>query len=269
MSRHLLPLVVLVALLSTHAQGGCGAGPGARSARPARHGRRRQPEHRVGFRFRGAARHRPQDGGPDHRVPPEERAVQEDRRADERPRHRREELSEAQAAAHGGVGRAEASTARQALAVTERHRWALERQLDTRWWSSPWCLASRSRPRRPLCPRMLTRLDEARVAGATRYLAARFYDTRIEAITRLDRSRDAIHTHERRFHLRGLRRRQRKRRPDPRHRPRTSTVSSTRRSSCPASSAAWTSGRCRACRRSTRAARRQATIRSGSAPATW
>jgi len=33
-------------------------------------------------------------------------------------------------------------------------------------------------------PRMLTRLDEARVAGAARYLAARFYGTRIEAITR-------------------------------------------------------------------------------------
>jgi hypothetical protein len=32
-------------------------------------------------------------------------------------------------------------------------------------------------------PRMLTRLDEARVAGAARYLAARFYGTRIEAIT--------------------------------------------------------------------------------------
>jgi type II secretory pathway pseudopilin PulG len=33
-------------------------------------------------------------------------------------------------------------------------------------------------------PRMLTRLDEWRVSGAARYLAARFYDTRIEAITR-------------------------------------------------------------------------------------
>ena len=33
-------------------------------------------------------------------------------------------------------------------------------------------------------PRMLTRLDEARAAGAARYLASRFYDTRIEAISR-------------------------------------------------------------------------------------
>jgi hypothetical protein len=33
-------------------------------------------------------------------------------------------------------------------------------------------------------PRMLTRLDESLVAGAARYLAARFYDTRVEAITR-------------------------------------------------------------------------------------
>jgi hypothetical protein len=33
-------------------------------------------------------------------------------------------------------------------------------------------------------PRMLTRLDDSRVAGAARYLAARFYDTRVEAITR-------------------------------------------------------------------------------------
>jgi type II secretory pathway pseudopilin PulG len=33
-------------------------------------------------------------------------------------------------------------------------------------------------------PRMLTGLDEARVAGAARYLSARFYDTRIEAVTR-------------------------------------------------------------------------------------
>ena len=32
-------------------------------------------------------------------------------------------------------------------------------------------------------PPMLTRLEEARVAGAARYLAARFYDTRMEAIT--------------------------------------------------------------------------------------
>jgi type II secretory pathway pseudopilin PulG len=33
-------------------------------------------------------------------------------------------------------------------------------------------------------PRMLVGLDEARVAGAARYLAARFQDTRIEAVTR-------------------------------------------------------------------------------------
>jgi hypothetical protein len=32
-------------------------------------------------------------------------------------------------------------------------------------------------------PSLLTRVDQARVAGAARYLAARFYDTRIEAIT--------------------------------------------------------------------------------------
>lgn len=33
-------------------------------------------------------------------------------------------------------------------------------------------------------PQMLVGLDEARVAGAARYLSSRFYDTRIEAITR-------------------------------------------------------------------------------------
>jgi type II secretory pathway pseudopilin PulG len=33
-------------------------------------------------------------------------------------------------------------------------------------------------------PKMLAGLDEARVAGAARYLSARFYDTRIEAVTR-------------------------------------------------------------------------------------
>jgi type II secretory pathway pseudopilin PulG len=33
-------------------------------------------------------------------------------------------------------------------------------------------------------PRMLAGFDEARVAGAARYLSARFYDTRIEAVTR-------------------------------------------------------------------------------------
>ena len=33
-------------------------------------------------------------------------------------------------------------------------------------------------------PRMLAGVDEARVAGAARYLAARFQDTRIEAVTR-------------------------------------------------------------------------------------
>jgi hypothetical protein len=33
-------------------------------------------------------------------------------------------------------------------------------------------------------PPVLGRLDEARVAGAARYVSARFYDTRIEAITR-------------------------------------------------------------------------------------
>ena len=33
-------------------------------------------------------------------------------------------------------------------------------------------------------PRMLAGFDESRVAGAARYLSARFYDTRIEAVTR-------------------------------------------------------------------------------------
>jgi hypothetical protein len=33
-------------------------------------------------------------------------------------------------------------------------------------------------------PRMLSGLDEARVAGAARYVSARFYDTRMEAVTR-------------------------------------------------------------------------------------
>jgi len=33
-------------------------------------------------------------------------------------------------------------------------------------------------------PRMLAGLDDARVAGAARYISARFYDTRIEAVTR-------------------------------------------------------------------------------------
>lgn len=33
-------------------------------------------------------------------------------------------------------------------------------------------------------PRMLTRVDDARVEGAARYLSARFYDTRLEAIAR-------------------------------------------------------------------------------------
>jgi type II secretory pathway pseudopilin PulG len=33
-------------------------------------------------------------------------------------------------------------------------------------------------------PRMLTRADDARVEGAARYLSARFYDTRLEAIAR-------------------------------------------------------------------------------------
>jgi type II secretory pathway pseudopilin PulG len=33
-------------------------------------------------------------------------------------------------------------------------------------------------------PRMLTRVDDARVEGAARYLSARFYDTRVEAIAR-------------------------------------------------------------------------------------
>jgi type II secretory pathway pseudopilin PulG len=33
-------------------------------------------------------------------------------------------------------------------------------------------------------PRMLTRIDDTRVEGAARYLSARFYDTRLEAIAR-------------------------------------------------------------------------------------
>ena len=56
-----------------------------------------------------AAGHRREDRGADRRVPAEERAVQEDRGADERAGHRREELSEAEAAAHGGAGQSRSS----------------------------------------------------------------------------------------------------------------------------------------------------------------
>ena len=47
-----------------------------------------------------AAGHRAIHGRDDRRVPPEERRLQESRRPDERPGHRREELPEAQAARH-------------------------------------------------------------------------------------------------------------------------------------------------------------------------
>ncbi len=243
MFRHLLPLVVLVALLSTHAQGAAAqaAGPRRRQSRP--------PAVIVNLNTASASDFEAlpgigrQDGGPDHRVPPEERAVQENRGADERPRHRREELSEAQAAADGRVGQGR-SQQRQALVTRNAVDGSSSEQLDTRWWSSPWCLASRPRPRRPLflgCSRDWTRrASPVRRATSPPGSTARAS----KPITRATEVAMRFTAHERRFHLRGLRRRQRERRSGPRHSSTTSTVSSTRRSCCPASSAAWTSGRC-------------------------
>src|SRR4051794_19730350 len=53
---------------------------------------------------RGAPRRRPQHREADHRVPAEERLLQEDRRADERQGNRREELPEAEASHHRDRG---------------------------------------------------------------------------------------------------------------------------------------------------------------------
>ena len=53
-------------------------------------------------------------------------------------------------------------------------------------------------------PRMLARLDEARVAGAARYLAARFYGHAHGSRHPLDGGGDAIHRHECRLHLCGV-----------------------------------------------------------------
>ena len=101
MVRTFLSLVALIALI--------GAQPPAAQRRPGQsaQGERSiggeaagcghdQHQHRVGDRSRRAARHRCEDCAADRRIPPEERAVQEGRRAHERSRRRREKLPEAQ-----------------------------------------------------------------------------------------------------------------------------------------------------------------------------
>src|SRR5688572_22846266 len=57
-----------------------------------------EPEYRECHAARNAARHRQGCRRADHRVPPEERRLQEAGRLDERARHRRKELSQAEAA---------------------------------------------------------------------------------------------------------------------------------------------------------------------------
>src|SRR4030095_5334403 len=64
--------------------------------------------------------HRQGDRRAHHRVPPEERRLQEDRGADERARHRREELPQAQTAHHGLD--AASGAGRTGLTVTVRER---------------------------------------------------------------------------------------------------------------------------------------------------
>src|SRR3990170_8770718 len=67
-----------------------------------------EPEYGDRRAARNPARHRQGDRGADHRVPPEERRLQEGGRSDERPRHRGKELPDAEAAgdSRGGEGRA-------------------------------------------------------------------------------------------------------------------------------------------------------------------
>ncbi len=59
---------------------------------------RPQPQHGHARATRDASGHRPQDRRTDSRVPDQERQLQADRRPDERERHRREELPQAEAA---------------------------------------------------------------------------------------------------------------------------------------------------------------------------
>src|SRR4051794_9647547 len=75
----------------------------AHSACGTRRGRP-QSQYRNGRATRRAARDREGDGGTDHRIPAEERRLQEDRRFDERQGNRREELLEAEAAHHDRCG---------------------------------------------------------------------------------------------------------------------------------------------------------------------
>ena len=82
---------------------------------------RDQSQRRHGRSTRDAAGHRPQDRGTDHRVPHQERRLQAHRRSDERERHRREELPQAQAA-----GRRAAKTG-EGAAVTDESRRRLDR----------------------------------------------------------------------------------------------------------------------------------------------
>ena len=91
MLRTVLSLVVLASLMAMHPASAQQAPQPVRSTATSRgwHG---QHQHRVGNEPRKSCPAWRQNRRAHRRVPPEERAVQEDRGADERPRHRREEL---------------------------------------------------------------------------------------------------------------------------------------------------------------------------------
>ena len=265
-------LLVAVPSMAVAAQSKTSSHP---AAKPAVH-RGRQYQHRLGVRARGAARHRRENRRAHRRVPPEERPVQEGRGADERARHRREELPQAEAADHRRAGEGRPRSAGAEVAGSARPRRA----------SGPSRVMTRSAIRRLFAARTAVG-PGARVtlsaAAVPQFLAAAGRCARQRrgavpvgaAAARADgggacaRRRSACSSRRRRrLQLRRLCRRQRQRRADARHPARSRSAASARPSGCRTSSRASISARSRVCRRSIRAARRRAPIRSGSAPAT-
>src|SRR5262249_19007227 len=124
------------------------------------------------------------------RVPAEERAVQESRGADERARHRREELPETEAAAHHRHAEGRARSAESVGVPPGRRRGRAPRMARVAS-SNGYSLLEvvfvaglGTTLTAMAVPQMLTTLDEERTAGAARYIAARLQQTRMEALAR-------------------------------------------------------------------------------------
>src|SRR5205807_4263125 len=135
-------------------------------------GRHRQHQHGVGNRARWSARHRRQDRRANRGVPPEKRAVQANRGADERARRRREELPETE-----GPDYRRGSKGRSAPAVTVRQAGYTLVELTV-------VAALIATVSAVSVPPLLATIDDARTYGAARYLSTRLQHVRMEAIRR-------------------------------------------------------------------------------------